>query len=235
MFPEFLKSDTIFAEEKKKCINCETIIDMWPVIGNFFISFSYKILKYLIQKLGTDYDKQCLQEYEKLFIEHSKKSLENYSGALARFTEGTTCTELIFKINQSFKKISAKHLEELKINLAKALDIPNDHLKRFGIQPGCIEITYHVPLYIEFQLKAFAISAEQQTLLKNLRVIWLKCGCFWYYVQVCSSFKALIYRILVKYNYRSWYFSIIIIIIVQNVDGSGPENNHRRPDTGWHF
>ncbi len=187
MFPEILKeSDTIFAEEKKNCMTCKTINEMWPYIGNFFTSYSYKILKALIKQLGTETDKKCLQDYEKLFIEHSKKSLENYSGALARFTEGTTYTELIVKINKSYKKISGEHLTEFKINLAKAIDLPNDHLKRFRIRPGCIEITYHVPLYVEFQLKAFSISSEQQTLLEHLRVIWLKCGCFWYYVQVRS-------------------------------------------------
>ncbi|XP_064397038.1 uncharacterized protein LOC135343935 isoform X2 [Halichondria panicea] len=183
MFPKLLvESNTIFAEEKERCMKCESINDLWFYIGNFFTSYSYEILETLIQELGTETDKQRLQDYKKLFFEHSKKSLENFGAALTRFT-GTTYRELIVKINDTFKKISAKHLEELKINLAKAVDIPNNHLKRFIVQPGCIEITYHVPLYVEFQLKAFSISSEQRTLLENLRVIWLKCGCFWYYVQ----------------------------------------------------
>ncbi len=187
MFPEILvKSDTIFAEEKKRCMQCKSINDLWDSIGNFFTSYSYEILETLIQEFGTDSDKQSLQDYENLFIEQCKTSLEVYSGALARFTEGTTYTELIVKSHPTFKKISDKHLKELKINLAKAIDVSNDHLKRFSVRPGCIEITYHVPLYVEFQLKAFSISAKQQTLLDNLRVIWLKCGCFWYYVQVRS-------------------------------------------------
>lgn len=191
MVPELLASEAhILLEEKKKLNECQTITEVWACIGKYFTSYSYKILEAIVENLGTNTDKQSLENYEKLYIEHSKKSVQAYSEALARFTEGTTYTKLIVKINVSFEKIASLHLDEFKINLAKALDIADeDHLLRFFVRPGCIEITYHVPLYVECQLKAFPISAEQKRQLRSLKVIWLKCGTFWLYLQVGTYFK----------------------------------------------
>ena len=209
MIPKLLASEEkIFLEDKEKLPDYRTIRDVWTCIGKYFTSYSYKILEAIIENLGTERDKQSLQEYEKKFSEHSKRSIEVYSEALARFTEGTTFTKLIVKINRSFKKISSQHLDEFKANLAKALDIlDEDHLLRFIVKPGCIEITYHVPLYIECQLKAFPISAEQKSQLRSLKVMWLKCGSFWLYLEVCMNVIAFVHvhtslhsRILLLYG-----------------------------------
>lgn len=186
MVESILKSESegenIFAQMKKTCRECQTISDLWTFIGDFFTSYSYEILEAIIENYGSDSDKKSLKEYETKFIEHSKNILKMHSGALARFIKGSTKSKLIVKLNKSFKTISQCHMEQFKNNLAKALKIPEDYLMSFGIKAGCVQITYHVPLSVEFN--TFPLFAEQLDTLRNLSVIWLKCGIYWYFLQV---------------------------------------------------
>ena len=172
-----------FSKEKQECENCKTISDMWCHFGKYFTFFSYRLLKAVTLALGTEEDKSNLQAYEEEFTRYTEKVIvEHYGSHLVNIDRTTAIT---VKINKQFEAFSQTHIDKFKEDFAKVLGVPNRHLHLIDLIPGCVELAYHSPYYVE--LEAFPLSADQEVALLDLGVIWLQCGKYKFPKEVCNS------------------------------------------------
>ena len=173
-----------FSKEKQECENCETIYDMWCHFGKYFTFFSYRLVKVVTRTLGTEEDRSNLQSYEEEFTKYTEKVIvEHYGSHLVNIDRTTTIT---VKINEQFEAFSRTHIDKFKEDFAKVLGVPDRHLHLIDLKPGCVELAYHSPYYVE--LEAFPLSADQEIALLDLGVIRLQCGKYKFPKEVCNNY-----------------------------------------------
>ena len=173
-----------FSKEKQECENCNTIDEMWCHFGKYFAFFSYRLLKAVARALGTEEDKEKLRTYEEEFMRYTKNVIKERYGPHDVSIDGTTT--ITVKINEQFKTFSQAHIDKFKVNIAKVLGVPDRHLHLIDLIPGCVELAYHSPYYVE--LEAFPLSVDQEIALLDLGVIRLQCGKYKFPKEVCNIY-----------------------------------------------
>ena len=197
--PMKLDEHSPFAKEKQVCENCNTIDDMWCHFGKYFTFFSYRLLKAVAKGLGTEEDKKNLRTYEEEFMRYTEKVIEDHYGAHNVSIDGTTT--ITVKINEQFETFSQTHIDNFKVNIAKVLGVPDRHLHLIDLKPGCVELAYHSPYYVE--LEAFPLSIDQEIALLDLGVIRLQCGKYIFPKEVCNIYCINVIAILHYYTEAS--------------------------------
>ena len=172
----------IFEEVREKCEKCETIKDFWAIIRNYYTFYSFKVIKVLAySEHATKEDKDHFKNYEEHFIVYSQKVVEKFASGFD-VTTINGVTEVEVKILEKFEKFTNEHLYEFKINLAYAIGVSPEYMQLINLRPGCTELTYHAPLIVE--AAAFPLSTQQEAALRELRVIWLQCGKYFFLEKV---------------------------------------------------
>ena len=182
--PMKLDEHSPFSKEKQECENCNTISDMWCHFGKYFTFFSYRLLKAVARALGTEKDKKKLHTYEEEFMRYTKKVIVEHYDSHDVSIDGTTT--ITVKISEQFETFSRTHIDKFKVNIAKVLAVPSHHLHLVDLKPGCVELAYHSPYYIE--LEAFPLSVDQEIALLDLGVIRLQCGKYKFPKEVCNNY-----------------------------------------------
>ena len=163
----------IFLEKKEECLKCEKFGDFWIIFQDFFDFYSYVLLDVVVKSsLGTDTDRKNLKEYQQEFEGYSKEVMRKYTPYMDSIT--ATKTDITVKINQDYGKLSKGHLHEFQKKLSSAIDVEPDLLCLNCLEDGCIVLTYHTPLIVEFA--AFPLTSQQEKALSLLGVIRLQCG-----------------------------------------------------------
>ena len=164
------RKNMLLEDVEEVCINCENIRKVWLKITKFFAFYSYEILEAIIEKFGSDHIKQKLLDYNCHLMDYSKQILAKYE-----LNTPTTSfkTKVIVKIKDTFSK--KKHrLNIFTAKLEEAIKLIAGNLNLVAVHPGCLELTYHAPVYVE--MVAFPLSPEQEAMLEDLGIIWLQCG-----------------------------------------------------------
>ena len=181
--PMKLDESSPFSKEKQECENCNTISDMWCHFGKYFTFFSYRLLKAVARALGTEEDIKNLRTYEEEFMRYTERVIGDHYSPHDVSIDGTTT--ITVKINKQFETFSKTHIDKFKVK-AKVLGVPNRHLHLIDLKPGCVELAYHSPYYVE--LEAFPLSVDQEIALLDLGVIRLQCGKYKFPKEVCNNF-----------------------------------------------
>lgn len=164
----------VLREQLPKLQAAESIEDIMLIINDYCSFFNYEIIEHLIQELGTEEDKQCLQEYISDFKCYAeRKVFECPPEVGAQTKEGMI--RLVVKLDSAYDDCTLNHLHVFKNKLCKILGLANNGtLKLCHTDKGCIQMTFQI---LDFLPPAvFPMSQQQKESLIDLKVHWLKCG-----------------------------------------------------------
>ena len=164
------RKNMLLEDVEEECSDCNNVRKVWLKITKFFAFYSYEILEAIIEQFGSDNIKQKLLDYNCHFMDYSKQILAKYE-LTTPATSGKT--NIVVKIEDTFSKMK-HHLNIFTAKLEEAIKVIAGNLNLVAVHPGCLELTYHAPVYVE--MVAFPLSPEQEAMLEDLGIIWLQCG-----------------------------------------------------------
>ena len=175
------KKQRIFRKQRRKLEKCQTVDEVWWIISEYFSFFNYKLLKHLANSLGTKEDEEKVATYEQDFHTYAKRLLSECPSQFgSRVSEDST--DLIVKLDSSYDDCTLCYLEELEKKLSDIFQLEHGVMRLCHVLPGCYELTFQVPFFVESDV--FPLSTDQETALKDLGVIRLRCGYYTYLLEV---------------------------------------------------
>ena len=135
--------------------------------------FNYHLIKYMIKVVGTDKDKDQLEEYEKAFHHYAKRRVYECP-AIFSATKSKDSTELQVKLDSKYDKQTLEEAMEFEGCLCAILNISVYVCPLKDIQRGCFVLTFTIPQCI--QQAKFPLTEDQERALQELQVIQLTCG-----------------------------------------------------------
>ena len=164
----------VLREQLPKLQAAESIEDIMLIINDYCSFFNYEIIEHLIQKLGTEKDKQHLQEYISDFKHYAERKVFECPPEVGAQTKDGMI-ELVVKLDSAYDDCTLNHLHVFRNKLCKILGLANNGtLKLCHTDKGCIKLTFQI---LDFLPPAvFPLSRQQQKSLIDLKVHWLMCG-----------------------------------------------------------
>ena len=128
-------SPVTFQDRSDKLDKCTTVLEVLPVIQDYFSFFNYDVIEHIIKELGSEDDKKMLQQYEQYFKAYCKRRI--YEAPPMYGTSGDC--RVVMMTDNSFEKYTLNELKVLKFRLTRIF-----------------KITQH-PLHLEFVQHNFQI------------------------------------------------------------------------------
>ena len=178
----------------------ELIDDAMSVVKNYCSFFNYRMLEHLIQKIGSQQDKENLAKYKVEFAKYGERHVFECPSEVAKIHE-TGHANMFVTLDEAFDDCSVNHLSAFVSNLQKVLNIPNLTLRLCHISPGSLRLTFQLPHFV--QQAIFPLSYEQKAALSDLGVVQLSCGDYQFSrhekVVCILLYLAIIIRLLSSY------------------------------------
>ena len=147
---------------------------MFCILREYHSFFDYELIKYIIEKLGTEEDKANLEKYVEDFTEYCKRSVFE-----CPFCSGSNMSpqfvDLVMKVDSEtmVKPYTAKAVKVFQMQVSKLLQITKHTLKLCSVEEGCLLLTFQIPRFLKTAV--FPLDSEQKKSLKDLGVIKLEC------------------------------------------------------------
>ncbi len=173
-----------FKDKRKELEAASNIHSVWCIIRDYVSYFSYDLIKYLTDHLGSDEDKDNFVAYVKEFKEYAKRRIQfpTRFGSGSGSGSGNDSTEMVVKLDSTYDKCEIEHLRKFQKNLSKALEVDVKVLLLREINKGCVQLVFEVPSFIPPDI--FPLTPNQKAELKDLGVIQLDCGDYHFGAQV---------------------------------------------------
>ena len=144
------------------------INDAMDVVNNYCSFFNYRIVEHIINKLGTEQDKENLSEYKRAFDEYaSDRHIFRCPSEVGTLTKNDVT--MFVTLDESHSNSTICDLDLFVINLQGILKMPPyTGLKLCQIAPGSLKLTFQLPPFVV--LDTFPLSDEQETELSNIGV-----------------------------------------------------------------
>ena len=152
------------------------IDDIKLIVLDYCSFFNFRLLKFLIEALGTVPDKRKFEEYEKEFNEYAKRRIFECPSELGKPSNDTSHANVIIKLDHHYDHCTLNQLKLLEADFCKILNITN--LKLCLITAGCLQLTFQMPWFVKRGI--FPLSEEQKEALTALHVIRITCGFYCY-------------------------------------------------------
>ena len=136
--------------------------------------YDYQLIKYMIKLIGTDKDKDQLEQYEEAFLEYAKCRIYECPSMFC-YSDGA-CSELQVKLDSMYDNHEVKELKNLQYRLCSILKISVYVCRLKSIKKGCFLLTFLIPCCV--QETVFPLSIEQEKALNELGICQLTCGSF---------------------------------------------------------
>ncbi len=172
----------LFREKRDNLQKATDIYDVWDVIRGYFSYFSYGLIEYLTDHLGSKEDKDNFIVYVKEFEEYAKRRIQYRTKFGSGSRDDHDSTKMIVKLDSTYDKCELLYLKQFEENLSKILNVDSNVLILREINEGCIELVYEVPSFIPPDI--FPLTPNQKAELKDLGVIQLDCEDYHFGVQV---------------------------------------------------
>ena len=173
--PMFKESQVpVFHHRFEELKAADTIAKVFMVLNNHFSFFNYHILENLIEKLGTEKDKERLKTYKEHFNKYAKRRIFECPSEFGTVSD-VGYADIIVKLDVEHEKFTVAEIELFCHKLSEIVHISSQGvLCLCQVDKGCIELTFQVPSFV--QQKIFPLSREQEIALEEEGVIKLKCG-----------------------------------------------------------
>ena len=173
-------SEPAFRHQLSELKKSESVDDAMSVVNKYCSFFNYRMVELIIQKLGTEQDKEKLAKYKEDFAEYGKRHVFEYPSEVGEiYEEGQA--NMFVTLDDSFDKCNGNHLSAFVSNLQKVLNISNISLRLCRIGPGSLKLIFQLSLVV--QQAIFPLSSDQEADLVCLGVIQLSCGDYQFTVD----------------------------------------------------
>ena len=98
--------------------NAGSIEDVLLAIEEYFSFFNYHVIEHIVDKLGTDQDKDDLYNYKKDFDEYSKCRTYECPTVYGP-TSSTDHADLVLKLDSMYEKFTVKELRKFEYRLSR--------------------------------------------------------------------------------------------------------------------
>ena len=151
--------------------DAKTVDAVMSVVKDYCSFFNYRMLEHLVNKLGTEQDKEKLAKYKEDFARYGERRVFECPPKVGEMRE-EGYANMIVTLDDAFDSCSTNHIHSFIGNLQKTLNIT--HLKLCRISLGSIKLIFQIPLCV--QQAIFPLSSEQEAELSSLGVVQLSCG-----------------------------------------------------------
>ena len=160
-----------------------SIGDVLFIIRDYFSFFNYRVIKHIVEGLGTDQDRVELQNYKRDFDEYSKRRVCECPPEYGPKSDAEH-VDLVVKVDSVFDEFTVKELLNFEYRLSRIFCVsPQSVLRLCRVEEGCLQLIFQVPSFV--QQKIFPLSSEQKSALAAEGVIRLTCGDYQFTAKVC--------------------------------------------------
>ena len=163
----------------------EDIGGIFEILRDYTSFFSYHIIAFIVENLGTDQDKEEFETYRHEVVDYCKRTVfecPTFSTPRPKFAD------LIMKVDKTISKShTIESMEYFQASVAEILNISEHTLRLCTIEEGCLKLRYQLPWFIQSLL--FPLSIEQEQMLESIGVIGLVCGGYRFGQQAQSHQK----------------------------------------------
>ena len=164
--------------------NAGSIEDVLFIIRDYISFFNYRVIEHIVDGLGTDQDRDELQNYEKEFDEYSKRRVYECPPEYGSKSNADH-VDLVVKVDSVYEDFTVKELKKFQYRLSRALHVtPQSVLRLCRVEEGCLQLIFQVPSFVQQEI--FPLSSEQERALAAEGVIRLTCGDYQFAAKVCS-------------------------------------------------
>ena len=161
-----------------------SIGDVLFIIRDYFSFFNYRVIKHIVEGLGTDQDRVELQNYERDFDEYSKRRVYECPPEYGSKSDAEH-VDLVVKVDSVFDEFTVKELMNFEYRLSRIFFVtPQSVLRLCRVEEGCLQLIFQVPLFVQQEI--FPLAIEQERDLAAEGVIRLTCGDYQFASKVCS-------------------------------------------------
>ena len=144
------------------------IDDAMEVVNDYCSFFNFRIIEHIIDKFGTQQDKDNLTEYKKAFNEYaSNRHVFKCPAEVGTITKNDVT--MFVTLDETHDNSTVCALDLFVSNLREILKIPpGTGLKLCRITPGSLKLTFQLPVFVAQDI--FPLSIEQEIELSNIGV-----------------------------------------------------------------
>ena len=158
----------------KKLKAADTIPKVFMVLNDYFSSFNYRIIEYIIKVLGTAEDKAKLQKYKDDFNQYAKRRIFECQSEFGPVSDADHA-DIFVKVDAQYENYTVAEIEVFRHKLSDILRVSSQGVLRLcRVEKGCFQLTFQVPSFVQQEI--FPLSREQERALKAEGVIKLTCG-----------------------------------------------------------
>ena len=170
--------EPIFRRQVSEIKKMESVDDAMSVVSNYCSFFNYRLLEHIINKLGTDKDKENLAEYKVAFVKYGERHVFKSPSEVGKMNEDGHANMFV-TLDDSFDNCNVNHLDSFVHNLEKSLGLPPDAgLTLHHLQSGSLKLIFQLPLSVQRDI--FPLSEKTEALLSDLGVVELSCGYYYF-------------------------------------------------------
>ncbi|XP_064387404.1 poly [ADP-ribose] polymerase tankyrase-1-like isoform X5 [Halichondria panicea] len=173
----------LFRDKREELRAASDFYDVWDIIRDYVSYFSYGLIKYLTDHLGSKEDQDNLIAYVKEFEKYAKRRIQYPKKFGSGYREDST--KMIVKLDSTYDKCELLYLKQFEENLAKILKVEANALLLRGINEGCVQLVFEVPSFIPPDI--FPLTPNQEAEIRDLGVIQLDCGDYHFQLQDDNS------------------------------------------------
>ena len=172
--------EPVFRHQLSELRKSESVDDAMSVVNKYCSFFNYRMVELIIQKLGTEQDKEKLARYKEDFTKYGERHVFECPSEVGEFYEEGQANMFVI-LDDSFDKCNGNHLSAFVSNLQKILNISDISLRLCRIGPGSLKLIFQLSLIV--QQAIFPLSSDQEAELVCLGVIQLSCGDYQFSVD----------------------------------------------------
>ena len=141
------------------------IDDAMHVVNDYCSFFNYRIIEHIIDKLGTEQDKDNLSKYKEDFNEYaSKRHVFECPSEVGTITSNDVT--MFVTLDKTHDNSTVCALDLFVSELREILKVPpGTGLKLCRIEPGSLKLTFQLPFFVVHDI--FPLSNAQETALSN--------------------------------------------------------------------
>ena len=168
-------------QQLPKLENAKTADDIMSVIKNYCSFFNYRMVEHIINKFGTEKDKDSLTCYKEEFKTYAECCVISCPMEVCT-TEDDNHSKMFVVIDDSFENCTPSHLHIFIGHIRKVLKLSSQTvLNLYNIDPGSIKLTFGMSTLV--QRLTFPLSCQQEYELESLGVMQLSCEGYKYISQ----------------------------------------------------
>ena len=153
----------------------KTTDDIFDILHDYVSFFSYTIIEHIVDKLGTEADRENLQTYKSHFTEYCRRSVFQCPFSICS-KNSEHFVDLVMKVvsDSMTAPYSMNVVELFQGEVFDQLHLSKHTLKLCSVEEGCLQLTFQMPGFLTSFV--FPLNADQVKGLRKLGVTELVCN-----------------------------------------------------------